>query len=76
MKNYKMTFDGTNQSKYTNKYECKFSMHRIDDGRLVATAMTTSAAVWSTQQDAESAGHRAISVYEETGILPNLCEQW
>ena len=74
---FKMQFVGTEQSKYNNKYKCVFDMYRFDDhGQKSVTASSSSAAVWITKQDAEDAGTRAILIYEETGLLPNLCEKW
>lgn len=74
---FKMRFIGWRHSKYNNKYKCVFDMYRFDDsGQKSVTASSSSAAVWSTQEDAEDAGTRAVLIYEETGMLPNLCEKW
>lgn len=75
--NFKMQYLGTEQSKYNNKYKCVFNMYRFDEhGQMITSAITTSASIWSTQQEADDAGYRAVSIYEETGFLPNLCEKW
>jgi len=75
--NFKMRFVGAEQSKYNNKYKCVFDMYRFDDhGQKRVSASSSSAAIWSTQEDAEDAGTRAILIYEKTGLLPNLCEKW
>jgi len=62
------------QSKHNQKWSISFDTFLGMSGRECLAGLTTSAALFATEDDAYAAGGRALDVVDQTGIWPNLCE--
>jgi len=62
------------QSTRTGKWAASFVTHNGTAGNEYVANTCTSAHVFATEDDAVAAGNRALTVLEQTGKYPNMCE--
>jgi len=61
---------GTVKGQHNGKFGCVIDMWH--DEHVAST--TTSACVFDTPEEAYAGGKRAVAMYAETALFPNMCE--
>jgi hypothetical protein len=61
-------------SKHTSKWRAVLATYRGEPGDEYMVSSVESAPVFDTEEEAYAGGNRALTVLEETGKFPNMCE--